>query len=323
MRIYGAGLAGLLAGNMLRRFHPIIREEKKSLPHNHEALLRFRSDEVSIATGIPFKKVKVQKAIKDVKDIVTTPNLVLSNLYSGKVTGEYLDRSINNLKPVDRYIAPMNLIELMAQNLYIEYDSPLDHKRCLEANGGEPITFQKHTDPFPIISTIPMPIMMDIVGWKNKPEFKYKTIWSQKTEIEDPGVMVNQTIYYPHHLDDMYRMSITNNTVIGEYTEEPKNTGPNLMDSLINDFGIKARRLSPIKTSKMQYGKLLPIDEKIRREFILYLTQEYNIFSVGRFATWRQILLDDVVKDIKIIESLIGDSYKTKLQSEKGIEDDD
>ena len=318
MKIYGAGMAGLLTGHMLRRFNPEICEEKEKLPHNHEALLRFRSNDVSTAAGIPFKKVKVHKAIKYGNKIETIPNLFYSNLYSGKVIGAYLDRSITNLEPVNRYIAPSNFIDLMAQGLNIEYGKSLNHMRCLEANGGEEIHFTKHSDPFPIISTIPMPIIMKIVGWKNIPEFKYKTIWSQKTIIKKPEVMINQTIYYPDPFVDFYRISITNNIVTTEYIKEPRNSGPDIMGALRDDFGIEAKELSSIITSEMKYGKLLPIDEKIRKEFILYLTQKYNIFSIGRFSTWREILLDDIVKDIKIVEGLLGDSYKTKLQSEKG-----
>ena len=68
----------------------------------------------------------------------------------------------------------------------------------------------------------------------------------------------------------------------------------------------------------MKYGKLLPIEEKVRKEFILYLTQQYNIFSVGRFATWRQLLLDDIVDDINVIDNMVGDNYLIQLHSKKG-----
>ena len=44
--IIGAGMAGLLAANMLRHRDPVILEAQKSLPNNHHALLRFRSSVV-------------------------------------------------------------------------------------------------------------------------------------------------------------------------------------------------------------------------------------------------------------------------------------
>jgi hypothetical protein len=317
MIIYGAGMAGLLAANMFRRFNPTVCEQKESLPHNHEALLRFRSNDVSIATGIPFKKVYVHKAIKYGNKIETIPNLFYSNLYSGKVTGAYLDRSINNLDSAARYISPLNFVELMAQGANIIYNTSLDHSKCLDARYG----IKNDGDSFPLITTIPMPMMMDIVGWEKKPIFNYKTIWSQKTIIEDPEVCVNQTIYYPDPKTNFYRISITDNVVIAEYIIKPTSAGPEIMGALREDFGINALKLSPIAQIEMQFGKLLPINEKIRKEFIVHLTTNYNIFSVGRFATWRQLLLDDIVQDIKIVEGLMGDAYKIKLQSKKGKKD--
>ena len=37
MIIYGAGLAGLLSGNILRKYHPKIDESQSELPNNHSA----------------------------------------------------------------------------------------------------------------------------------------------------------------------------------------------------------------------------------------------------------------------------------------------
>ena len=49
------------------------------------------------------------------------------------------------------------------------------------------------------------------------------------------------------------------------------------------------------------------------------MTDTYKIYSVGRFATWRQLLLDDVVEDIAIVEEFISnqDNYKRKMHSER------
>ena len=60
----------------------------------------------------------------------------------------------------------------------------------------------------------------------------------------------------------------------------------------------------------------MPIDDKIRKDFIYTLTEKYNIFSVGRFATWRQLLLDDVVNDISVIERLIASNSNYNFRKE-------
>jgi hypothetical protein len=61
MYIVGAGMAGCLAGVL----NPTatIYEAAESFQQNHDAVLRFRDDQVSKQVGIPFKKVKVRKGI--------------------------------------------------------------------------------------------------------------------------------------------------------------------------------------------------------------------------------------------------------------------
>ena len=49
-----------------------------------------------------------------------------------------------------------NFIEKISNGIKIEYNETL-HKSMFDGQ--------------PIISTIPMPAMMDLVGWKDKPEF--------------------------------------------------------------------------------------------------------------------------------------------------------
>ena len=43
-------------------------------------------------------------------------------MYSQKVTDSVLSRSIDNLDPVQRYIAPKNLIEQMSIGIDIDYN---------------------------------------------------------------------------------------------------------------------------------------------------------------------------------------------------------
>ena len=51
------------------------------------------------------------------------------------------------------------------------------------------------------------------------------------------------------------------------------------------------------------YAKILPIPEETRKRFILWATERHNIYSLGRFATWRPgLLMDDLVNDIRVIQ---------------------
>jgi|TARA_R110000824_G_scaffold36912_1_gene114033 hypothetical protein len=309
MIIYGAGLAGLLAGNMLRSFSPIIYEAQSELPNNQGALLRFRTDKVGTACAIPFKKVKVHKAIKYSGELHNETSLFLSNLYSQKVTGSILNRSINSLDSVDRYIAPWELINTMSRNCKIEYDMKLT-KAAVNDMGAAPT-----------ISTIPMPTLMDIMGWPDKPEFPTQKIWTQKARIESPDCKVHQTIYYPDPTVPYYRISLVGDVVISEFIRKPEaNIGPHIMDVLLEDFGIKPNKLVDMKSSEQYLGKIKPINEEIRKQFIFEMTTKYGIYSLGRFATWRQILLDDVAEDVQHIENFIrsSSSYSRLIHSQKG-----
>src|SRR4051812_30830327 len=91
--IIGAGMAGLLAGNMLRRRPLQIVERQKQLPNNHHAVLRFRTTKVSEQVHVPFRQVRVFKSI-DEPDPVRA-----AMLYAKKVTGRYEVRNMINLDP--------------------------------------------------------------------------------------------------------------------------------------------------------------------------------------------------------------------------------
>ena len=313
MIIFGAGLAGLLAGNILRNFNPTIWEAQSGLPNNHDALLRFRTDRVGTSCAIPFQKVDVNKAIKYGNKLSTVPNLFLSNLYSQKVTGGVWPRSINNLSPASRYIAPLDLISQMSEGCDVVYDLSLSGEFLEEHRAFD-------TD-VPIISTIPMPALMKMVGWDEIPDFKSQKIWTQRATIDFPECGVYQTIYYPDKLLSHYRASVIGQTVIVESIREPQqDPGQVIMEILRDDFGIEAKRLTDIHSGVQRYGKIMPIDEGTRQKFIFEMTTRYNLYSVGRFATWRQLLLDDIVEDIQKVEKFIrGKSdYNRKIKSKKG-----
>lgn len=307
MFIAGAGMAGLIAGNMLRRFDPIINEFQSELPNNHAALLRFRTDAASKVTNLPFKKVSVQKAIHMCGQNHYNPNLYFNNLYSQKVTNKVMGRSIKSLEPVERYIAPEDFISQMAKGCTINFNTPLTMEFLKD----------KSVDT-PIISTIPMPMMMDMVGWKHKPQFDYLPIWSVVGKIKTPATDIYQTVYYPDPKDKMYRVSITGDLFIAEYIKEPDagEIRRDAVKTLWDAFGIEGCP-DDLQIKAQKFGKLMPVDETARKEFILYMTDEFGVYSLGRFATWRQLLLDDIVDDVKIIEQLVTfrGNYERKLIS--------
>lgn len=302
MLIIGAGMAGLVAANYFRKSTPLVIERQASLPHNHRALLRFRTNAISDITGIPFRRVFVQKEIISEGRPADRPTIRMGNMYGLKVTGEIRSRSVWNLTNDYRYIAPTDFIPLLASGVRCSYGTEFTLKDVRE-------------NPGPIISTIPMPALMRIVGWKDIPEFSYRPIWAVNVKIVKPPADVFQTLYYPDLNIPIYRASIIGSELIIEFAEEPADVQNWAREVSVN-FGLPAESLEfsedPV-CIRQEYGKIVPIEEGLRQEFIYSMTRNFGIYSLGRYATWRQILLDDLQKDLKTIETLIGAESKRKL----------
>lgn len=329
IKIYGGGIAGLIAAHTLRKFQPVIYEAQPQLPHNHEALLRFRDESVSVLTGIPFKRVKVLKGICYDGEILSSPNLRLANQYSLKTNGSVRGRSIMNLEPSERWIAPSDFISRLSEGLDIRYSTPLTLDLLRDT-----------TTSIPKVSTIPMPLMMKMVNWEEVPEFSYSPIWAVTMTILSPEVDVYQTLYFPGP-EPYYRCSITGNKLIMEFQKDPsemfiekddgyvrcgKELEPVLapaeikrhIEDVAAQFGIfgKGFKTSEPMLKEQRFGKIVPIDDTVRRGFIMACSEAFNCYSLGRFATWKPSLLaHDVQEDAQVIANLIShkDAYGRQL----------
>jgi hypothetical protein len=150
-----------------------------------------------------------------------------------------------------------------------------------------------------------MPIMAKLIGIEHNQEFKHAPIHVERWHI--PGADVYQTIYYPDLELNVYRASITKDLLIVEAIDV---LNQNDIDVVFKSFGINSAACSAFDKVSQRYGKISAIDEGFRRNFIYKLTQDHGIYSLGRFATWRNILLDDVVKDAQVIKRIMkSDNY--------------
>lgn len=295
-------MAGLLAGNMLRRSRVQIIERQHDLPNNHSAVLRFRTQRVAEQTHIPFREVRVFKACDEPDPIRA------AMLYSKKVTGQYEVRSLIDLSPVTRWIAPTDFIERMSAGLDIAYG----------VDGAPYLLPERREEVGPVISTIPMPLLMDALDYDGaRPGFSSRQGYTISAEVVDCDVHV--TRYYAATRKDIYRASITGNRLTIEFAGRLPSTEDtsairmvNLVASIAEDFGIeKARFLKPeLQTSRYaKLGELSAEDRRKAKDFMFWASSKLNIFSLGRFATWRPgLLLDGVVDDVLTIEKWIGGS---------------
>lgn len=307
MIIIGAGLSGLLAATQFQRAQ--VFEAGPATAVGHRALLRFRSSAVGDAVGIEFRKVLVRKGVW-LEGRYVTPDIRAANQYSLKVIGRLGDRSIWNQEPVERYIAPDDLIEQLRERVgsRVDYNTPFEFspKDDARRNGG-------HLRPDPIISTMPMDRLVRGLDLKQTPAFEHSPIHVFRILIKNSDVF--QTIYFPGPETSVYRASITGNMLIVESkTLVNKSDIKEVIAAFgLNDDGDNLDNVAEV--NHQRYGKIAPIDDAWRRKFIVEATQRLNVYSLGRFAIWRNILVDDVLHDIAVIKKLLrGDAYASSLK---------
>lgn len=320
--IIGAGLSGLIAATQFPNSR--VYEANGAESVQHKAVLRFRSDKLARLTGIPFKSVTVRKSIYSAGRHCA-PSVDLANLYSRKTNGGYLDRSIWNVEPAQRYIAPEDLQQQMIQQIgeRIHWNTPIN-----PADIGEE----------PLISTMPMPVLMKMMRARKElfipsvdmedDAFRFASITVDRFRIA--GADVYQTIYYPDHSTAIYRASMTGSLLIVERMQEwnppsgnwEAEAGP--IDMVMRSFGLLNADIEKVELNHVQrFGKIAPINDVARRQFIFQTTLNHHIYALGRFATWRNILLDDVVDDVAVIRRLISQGhYGASLQHLKGAKEE-
>lgn len=292
--IVGAGLAGLIAAHAFPQMSVI--EARPEPTEMHRALLRFRSPAVGEMTGIEFRPVTVRKGIWNANRW-TAPNIRVANLYSRKVLdGETLARSIWDVEPVTRYIAPESF-----------YEQLVDAARSRISWGTSADYFGFGT----IISTAPMPVVLSALGIECGETFLRAPISVRRYRLSRTDV--HQTVYFPTPCHTMYRASITGSLLICEFAGEP--SGEYERD-VARAFALRLDGAEPLGEVEQQYGKIAPINEGVRRGLVVKLTADHGVFSLGRFATWRNILLDDVVHDISVVKRLLtATDYERRIHS--------
>lgn len=316
MNIIGAGMAGLLAGGMIRDQSVSIWESAASLPNNHSAVLRFRSSIVGDALDIPFKKVKMMKTTDPWRNPVAD-----AMAYSLKTNGTASLRSVAtaNGEISERYIAPENLIQELRKR--VTGDVFFDIKIGIDA-----LEFMSR----PIISTIPMPVLMKLLKYDEIPKFSYVNGFNINCLVPKSDAYVS--LYVPNPYREFNRVSLTGQKLTIEFSF-PELTNEDLKiksDEISNDesaisllildalycLGMEDCEWQDAKLSMQPYSKILPIDEGERRRFILWASDNFGIYSLGRFATWRPgLLMDDVVNDVRVIRKIIKNgSYEHRMK---------
>jgi hypothetical protein len=311
--IIGAGMAGLLAGAMLRGRAQVF-EASPALPNNHHALLRFRTDTIAQHLNIPFKEVKVMKIVKPHRNRVAE-----TICYSLKTSGKAAVRSsVTALGEIDkRFIAPPDFI------------AQLEAQQVVKPFYGQAFTLhdlmEREARGMPTISTMPMPSLMSLLNYDHEVEFIYQDAWVITGDVDVPSDMC-ATIYYPSPDSPVTRATLTGTSVQIELMPQYDQTFDgrllgskvsDLVEEVLHDFGLEGRG-GEFEMKQQRYAKIQPIPEGERRRFIMWATDEFKVYSVGRFAVWKPgLLLDDVFHDIRKVQVMMRNecNYEGRLRA--------
>jgi len=308
--IVGAGLSGLICAHTLHMACKVY-EQQATLPNNHTAVLRFRTPHVGDMVGVPFRKVRMMKST------ATWLNPVADSLaYSRKTTGSNTtQRSISEVSTTqERWIAPDNLVQRLAQGIDIQYSAEFDFNCGL-----------------PTISTIPMPALMRALHYHEQPKFQYSHGFNVTARLHNTDAYAS--LYIPDPAYICNRMSITGNMLIMEYSfpglsmEEVQKLKQARTQHIDKDIiqalellGLPVNLATFPEISVQRYSKILPIDEDVRKRFIAHATDHFKIYSLGRYATWRPgMLLDDLINDVTRIRGWLSDANVYDMRKARSV----
>lgn len=306
LTIVGAGLSGLIAGCAWTQARIV---EAESEPQDHNALLRFRSDAVARLTGVEFRKVLVRKGIW-ANGQEAQPSIALANQYAQKVLGRVGisgERSIWNLAPVERFVAPSDFVRQLRARLKERISYGEAHNFGLWAEAWRDGAIG------PVVSTTPMPVpLMELLRSSEIEDLSHLRFTAQPIKVSRwrlPGADLFQTVYFPTAETPVYRASFTGDLLIVEWKCTTPQADPAfLLKDVVAAFGFSGgavEAFEPLDEVEQKYGKIIDLPEQERKRLLFKLTHEHGVYSLGRFATWRNVLLDDVVGDIERIKRLL------------------
>jgi hypothetical protein len=123
------------------------------------------------------------------------------------------------------------------------------------------------------------------------------------------------SLIVPNQSYPFSRISITGDDLIVEGDNSIDDNSINYVAQLL---GFDPKQFNNVTIHEQHYAKIRPIDDDERRRFMAWATDKFNIYSLGRFATWRPgLLLDDLIQDLRLIEGWITRSDRYDLQSKR------
>ena len=295
--VIGAGISGLIAEGAFRGEDVTVCDPKISSAESngHTAVMRLRDESVGKYVRCSLEEITAHKAVYFQGKLHNEANIMMNNLYSLKAYETLGDRSLGELGAVKRYLITKFAGDIHSGHLgckvsKISADS-------VEFDNGESERYDV------IISTIPMPSLLRMVDLGvTTPEFEWNSVFVSTAHIKIHST-VHQTIYFPSNNDSPYRATIEGQRFIVESMEEISEFD---LYHCLEKFGLNEDYICNITSHAQDIGKILPINDIVRRRIMGDLTNKFRIYSFGRFAVWKPLRVDQTLDDIEKIKRLIS-----------------
>lgn len=271
--ILGSGMTALTAAKYLAKHNPVVLEEGKEPASYTPRPMRFLSPALGDLFDVSFESILYQAAVQPWRNPIAD-----ALAYSKKCIGKTWNT--NALIGLDgqfqrRYIAPESLFGIMREVVPVQY--------------GAQYVFGQ----YPTISTLPMPVLMERLGYKHDIEFK--TVPSAIVR----GQLANFDAYTKLLLPDPALPASEIRTVGSELEVEiPRPFGDfedwfeKWEDDSWRECAYNAAEyiggavVSNVTWEKSERSKLVMINNHERMKFLEFARKEFNIFCVGRYAQW-------------------------------------
>lgn len=326
INIIGAGIAGLIMGNyLLTKGKPfrIIEQNKREDMYNHSAPFFLHSD--SLAEIMPLEKIRVHFNLWSEGGFVNQPTVRQANEYSKTITGGLItETSIWFIGEMDGWLPATTgsgiepatmMMNLLLERIeqHVEFERTIikinTDENKIDFNG----TFY-YTPYSSIINTAPLPILLGWIGHKAKMKYESIPIYIITTGVPN-SLGTWQVVYVVDEKCPFYRACLFDGKLFIEMKKESE------LKLLAEEQDV-ARWIKKIfgidwtgnfKFGINQQGRFVPIKHHDRKVLMRQLTDAYNIYSIGRYATWSYKRTDHLLEDARKITETIN--YKSGEQS--------
>ena len=305
--ILGGGLSGLLMAQRLLRDHP--EAEIKIIGDGKGTIHPFHLHRPIDLPGLDnLKPEKFRVQVWDGKEFKDSPSIRDVNRYALKAFGHLQVTNINNadhqeIYPVSKDQAMAVLHKDLDPDIFIEGKVYSIDREVKEVYLEEPDGQVNHVNYDYLISTIPLPDLCNMAGVdfaKNGIEFESFPFY---TGMADLGYSTNlYQMLYCSGFGNITRVTLLDDKIFFE--GELGHFGSH--DNFILDTyrGADGPIDLPI-LKEIKPGRIRPLPANKRKPLLHWLTEEHNIFCLGRFGCWNFKVTNDVWDDTAFISSLL------------------